>query len=281
MVVSAMLAFIVLALMAVFNSTQTAFRAGITQTGVQESGRATVDLIKTDLEGMTPSDSAAVNFYSAVTNYPSPSSPFFQSLVGSSSGQMRANVLENFFILSSANVNGRPSWVGTGYLVSTNSPDGTLYPLYRFSMTTNMMAADPLSLYTSFISTPFTNSPPWSHLMDGVADLTVRAFDANGRWITNDLSVTNAIFTNWVQVNPPYSFAPSEPSLFYMFSNVVPVSVEVELGVLEDRTLQRAESLPNVAPLWSQSNYLAGHAGQVHIFRQRAWIRNVDPSAYQ
>jgi hypothetical protein len=57
--------------------------------------------------------------------------------------------------------------------------------------------------------------------------------------------------------------------------------VEINLGVLEDRTLQRAESLPNLPPAWAQSNYLAGHVGQVHLFRQRVWIRNVDPSAYQ
>jgi hypothetical protein len=62
-----------------------------------------------------------------------------------------------------------------------------------------------------------------------------------------------------------------------MFSNTVPASVEVELGVLEDRTLQRAESLSGAV----QTAYLWNHAGQVHIFRQRAWIRNVDPSAYQ
>ena len=68
---------------------------------------------------------------------------------------------------------------------------------------------------------------------------------------------------------------------FYMFSNTLPASVEIDLGVLEDRAIQRALSLPKVPPGWAQSNYLAGRAGQVHVFRQRVWIRNVDPSAYQ
>jgi hypothetical protein len=36
-----------------------------------------------------------------------------------------------------------------------------------------------------------------------------------------------------------------------------------------------------VPPAWSQSNYLAQQAGKMHVFRQRVWIRNVDPSAYQ
>jgi hypothetical protein len=57
--------------------------------------------------------------------------------------------------------------------------------------------------------------------------------------------------------------------------------VEIQLGLLEDRVLQRAESLPDEAPVWSRSNYLAQQAGKMHVFRQRVWIRNVDPSAYQ
>jgi hypothetical protein len=64
---------------------------------------------------------------------------------------------------------------------------------------------------------------------------------------------------------------------FYMFSNSLPASVEIEMATLEDRTLQRAESLPFQA----QTNYLAQQAGKVHVFRQRVSIPNVDPSAYQ
>jgi hypothetical protein len=64
-----------------------------------------------------------------------------------------------------------------------------------------------------------------------------------------------------------------------MFSNTLPASVEIEMGVLEDRTLQRAESLIPLAS--AQANYLAGAAGKVHVFRQRVSIPNVDPSAYQ
>jgi len=35
---------------------------------------------------------------------------------------------------------------------------------------------------------------------------------------------------------------------FYMFSNTLPASVEINLGVLEDRAIQRAESLPTWRP---------------------------------
>ena len=59
--------------------------------------------------------------------------------------------------------------------------------------------------------------------------------------------------------------------------------MEIELGMLEERTIQRAESLPDLTPVWARSNYLAQsqQAGKLHLFRQRFPIRNVDPSAYQ
>ena len=55
LVVVVLMSFIILALMAVFNSTQTAFRASLTQTDVLEGGRSAMGMIKSDLESMTPS----------------------------------------------------------------------------------------------------------------------------------------------------------------------------------------------------------------------------------
>jgi prepilin-type N-terminal cleavage/methylation domain-containing protein len=55
LVVVVLMSLIVLALMAVFNSTQAAFRASLTQTDVLEGGRSVIGLVKADLEGMTPS----------------------------------------------------------------------------------------------------------------------------------------------------------------------------------------------------------------------------------
>jgi type II secretory pathway component PulJ len=55
LVVMTLLSFIVIALMGVFNSTQAAFRASLTQTDVLESGRAAMNLITGDLRAMSPS----------------------------------------------------------------------------------------------------------------------------------------------------------------------------------------------------------------------------------
>jgi hypothetical protein len=275
LVVVVLMSLIVLALMAVFSSTQAAFRASITQTDVLEGGRSVMGLIKSDFEPMAPSfgvsnvNVGAVNFYAAVTNYVSPSSPLVQSLAGS--GQQRTNVLENFFILSRQNV----TWYGTGYAVTTNSSSGGFYSLYRFA-TNHPVAVNPAFIFTNefrkFLLAP-TNG---SHLMDGVVHLTVRAYDPNGYWMTNTYNFAGGQITTNKNVQFMLSPALGEVG-FSMFSNTLPASVEIQLGLLEDRTLQRAQSISGL----TQSNYLAQHAGQVHLFRQRFLIRNVDPSAYQ
>jgi type II secretory pathway pseudopilin PulG len=277
LVVVVLMSLIVLALMAVFSSTQAAFRASITQTDVLEGGRSAMGLIKSDFEEMAPSfgvSNGAVNFC-AMTNqyqYQRQSGPLVQSLAGSVT--QRTNVLENFFILTRQNT----TWTGVGYAVDTTSTN-YFNPLYRFSITTNAMARNvPAVLYTNFLNAILNASfNNMSHLMDGVVHLTVRAYDLNGIWMTNGYaSLTNLTVKN-VQFQPSTLGEVG----FYMFSNTLPASVEIQLGLIEDRTLQRAESLPNVAPVWASSNYLAQHAGQVRLFRQRIPIRNVVPSAYQ
>jgi hypothetical protein len=268
--------------MAVFNSTQAAFRASVTQAEVLESGRATMDLMTADLRAMAPSHGqsnavvngvfipGAANFVAWVTGYALPPSPLIQPLVGG--GGTRTNVLENFFILSRQN----QTWTGVGYAVNTSS-SSALYPLYRFSMSASA-AFSPWLLYSNFNNA--LGSGAWtnmSHLMDGVVALTVRPYDVNGGLMTNDVTYSGGQYVTNENV---FYFLPALGQVgFVMFSNTLPASVEIEMGVLEDRTLQRAESLSG--SFQAQSNYLAGSAGAVHVFRQRIAIPNVDPAAYQ
>jgi prepilin-type N-terminal cleavage/methylation domain-containing protein len=285
LVVVTLLSLIVLALMAVFNSTQRAFRASITQTDVLESGRAAMDLIATDLRQMSPSLGASnylangnsvianlqnglvpVNFYAGINlNY----QPLVQSLAASS--LHRTNVLEYFFILSRQN----QTWTGTGYVVDPNSTN-YINPLYRFSASTNVQAASPAVLYTNFTTqVAYANFSGMSHVMDGVVHLTVRPYDNNGYWMTNNYIFAQGSTNGNVLFQTP---ALGEVG-FYMLSNALPASVEIQLGALEDRTLQRAESLAFNSS--TRSNYLAQQSGKLHVFRQRVSISNVDPAAYQ
>jgi len=284
MVVVVLLALIVIALMSVFNITQNAFRASVTQADVMESGRATMDLMAGDLRAMAPSSgqsnnvTGAVNFYAAVTNFASPPSPLIQPMVGGNSTRM--NVLENLLILSRGSASGVATWYGVGYAVATNAPSGSLYSLYRFATSHPVAAVDPAFLFNEFRTNFLTSITNGSHLMDGVVALTVRAYDVNGGLMTNNITYSGA----QTATNKNVLYFPSGPPAlgqigFAMFSNTLPASVEIEMGVLEDRALQRAASLGG--SYQAQTNYLAGCAGQVHVFRQRVSIPNVDPAAYQ
>lgn len=302
MVVIGLLSLIVVALMGVFNSTQTAFRASVTQSDVLEGGRATIDLIAQDLKQITPSGGTSnapfafyyftnrdyVNFFSAANFYQNSGSnglPLIQPLVGSIDGARRTNVLQNFFVLGRENVNGHDTWTGTGYAVDATSVDS---PLYRFTMQINA-ASSPCSLFNTYMAALATNGftgAGWSHLIDGVVDLRVRAYDANGYWITNyydydgnrfPVATNLETYNNFSTYNPFVPLTLYEANL-YMFSNTVPSAVEIQLGVMEDRIQQRAESIP---VLNARSNYLSQQAGAVHLFRQRVTIPSFDPSAHQ
>ncbi len=290
LVVLVLLSLIVFALMAVFSGAQKAFRASVTQTDALESGRAVMDLIASDMAEMAHADwtsnltDPSVNNYAPVNCYiseksaglllPSPY-PLVQPLISSPSGAARTNLLEDIFILSKANISGVPSWVGTGYSVNTNLPDGTLFPLYRFYMTTNFSSgpSGATFLFDTFAGFQYTNSAQWSHLMDGVVNLTARTYDTNGVWMTNGYLFPQVMHVRFARFNPDLNGVTD--AVFY--SNAVPASVDVVLGTLEDHTLQHAEGLSGAA----QSNYLAGAAAQVHLFERRVPIRNFDPTAYQ
>jgi hypothetical protein len=105
----------------------------------------------------------------------------------------------------------------------------------------------------------------------------VRAYDDNGGWMTNYVTYSAGQYVTNQNV---FYFLPALGQVgFVMFSNTLPASVQIEMGVLEDRALQRADSLSGSLP--AQGRYLSGAAGQVHVFRQRVTIPNVDPAAYQ
>jgi hypothetical protein len=298
LVAMTLLSLIVLVLMAVFSTTQQAFRASVTQTDVLEGGRSTMELIASDLRGLVPSYGvsnytyySALNQYSygavnfAVTNnrtynIDSPFNlvyqPLVQALPAATGETRRTNLLENFFILGRVNT----KWTGTGYYVDSSSTSpNPLFPLYRYYAETNI-DANPVALYWNFLNTiggaQWTNM---SHVMDGVVHLVVRPYDMSGNWLTNGCSF-------W-QTNRPMNvwFSPPEwgevGCMFY--SNAVPATVEVQLGILEDRPMNRAASLggdtaPAATP--AQWSYLQGQVGHVQLFRQRVTIPSLDNSAY-
>jgi len=277
LVVVALLSFIVVALMGVFSSTQSAWRANMTQTDVLESGRATTDMIAQDLALAASSGVSSNAFFPVVNLSITNFSGYFaleQPLVG---GGTRTNVLQNFFILSHKN----NRWYGTGYAVYLSPTN--IYSLYRLG-TPEPGYLQPSLAYSNFnnfifnLQNGFLTAPNQAHLLDGVVHLAVRTYDVNGAFITTNRAniITNAFNMNSTPI-------PAYVNLQF-YSNSLPAAVELELGILEDRTLQRAESLPNDVPASPgdpRMRYLENQAAKVHIFRQRVPIRNFDPAAYQ
>ena len=149
--------------MAVFNSTQTAFRASVTQTDVLEGGRAAMDLMAADLRQMAPSLGESnslvqlrptfitaqppVNFYAGTNSMTS--SRWCNRCPAAAHADQRAGKL---FHLEPRQPE-RPARPGSAsatrvYLCAANA----LYSLYRFYITTNVAASpNPAALFNIFM----------------------------------------------------------------------------------------------------------------------------------
>jgi hypothetical protein len=270
MVAMVLLTVIVIGLMAMFNQTQRAFRAGLAQTDQLEGGRMFTDLLQRDLQQITATHQTnGMNFYAQIPNY----APLQMVLPANS--YSRTNVLENLFFISRYN----QTWSGIGYFVRTNSWVGgnvnLAGTLYRFE--TNVSSAqfigDGYRPFDTFLNS--TDRTSISKILDGVVEFRVRCYDPQGYFLTNGSST---IFSNtFVTITNSFNIAPGEVEYYGFSNNIVPAFVEVQVGVLEPAVLKRYNSIPD--PI-TRSNFLANHAGNVQLFRQRIAVRNVDPSAY-
>lgn len=313
MITVGLLSFIVLGLLAMFQQTQRAFRSSMTQVDVLENGRGAMGLIVGDVEQMTPSKFADFNIGATryrTTNCFAQFSPLFptplrQGLAGTSLGgqpgiqECRTNSVQNFFFLTQLN----QIWTGIGYAVLPPFKDAGLGTLYRFSLSTTRSNAPYLSAYfqgalqvamqNAAAGLPITNL---NRVADGVVDFRVGAYATNGFPLMVRGFTTNGVYTittNGViwpsnvysNVGKVYNSLAANSLTrgvadFYFMSNAVPAAVDLELGILEPRVIDRFGALPPAQPL-IQRAYLSNHLAQVHIFRQRIPIRNVDFTAYQ
>ena len=165
-------------------------------------------------------------------------------------------------------------------------PSAAAQPPLAAAQATPPLAAPPLVLFNNFIIA--VNNGQWtnmSHVLDGVVHLVVRADNPNGYAMTNtyQLNAGRSVTNKNVQFYPPVW--PGGAVGFYFYSNTVPAVVELQVGILEDRPLARAESFPPLPTYPYQStaqvNYLQQQSGHVHVFRQQVTIPNLDPTAYQ
>jgi hypothetical protein len=111
--------------------------------------------------------------------------------------------------------------------------------------------------------------------LEGVIEFRIRAYDTNGVWMTGSSVISNNFY--FIHDSPP-TVAPGEVDTYGFQTTSSPAFVELQLGVLEPQILKRYNSIPDPT---ARSNFLASHAGNVQLFRQRVAVRNVDPLAYQ
>ena len=304
----ALLAIMTVGLFAVFGQVQRAFRSGMAQSDRLEAGRAVTELLPREFEQIIPSGAPypnGVNFYARVLD----SKPLTQSLPGTSI--MRTNLLQDCFILLRQN----QTWVGIGYCVRTSDANGHLYlpetgsgsgqmgvgSLYRYSATLNVLRsdglpADPSQLFSNFVTYA---AQPGSTLIsnricDGVVHFYLGTYATNGfpivfgtrsgtnvAWFRPDAFSVNPFYITVrdALTVPNYSY-PGNLAALYFLSNAVPASVELQLGILEQPSFERYNSIgaPAARLAYLQREEISG---RVHLFRQRIPIRNVDPSAYQ
>jgi hypothetical protein len=223
----------------------------------------------------------------------------------------RTNLLQDCFVLVRQN----QTWVGIGYCVRVSDAQGRLVlpetgsgsgqlgvgSLYRFSAATNVLRSDglpsdPSQLYVSFRNACVPGSAASlnisNRICDGVIHFHFRAFATNGCPIVSDGSSARAFFrVNPFDISPVYNVVqqastlpnqlyPDNVAACYFGSNAVPAALEMEMGILDQHTWERYNSI--IAPA-ARLAYLQRPemSGRIHLFRQRIPVRNVDPSVYQ
>jgi type II secretory pathway component PulJ len=285
---------IVIGLMAVFGETQRAFRTGITQVDVMEGGRSALEIMAREVEQATPTrQRGAANFAVAQNGFigapllgysPATLQPYSlnQALPGGT--LQRQNILQDFIFMTREG----QEWKAIGYAVVYTNYIGSLYRYEtNYSAVSDGWPAAAYQAYNTFFSAnPVASSP--SRVLDNVVNLRVHTYDHLGRLISPNYNyLTNypniptlnldQVQTAW---GPRY-----DDVLVRFFSNALPAYVEIELGILEGKTADRARiftaDIQTQQALDNQRDFLGKQAGKVQIFRQRIPIRNVDPSVYQ
>ena len=270
MVAVALLAVIIIGLVAMLEQTRKAFTAGLANVDYQDSGRVALDLIARDLQQMAPANTGivyatagtfsgtnALNFFS--TNDPTTSTN--AGVMITVYGDRLTNTFQRLFFTTQYN----QTSYAVGYWLNTSGQPpgvGTLYQYRAVGPAGGAGSGQPL--LNDFYNFP-ADTNAFSPVIDGVVSFRVRAYDPNGNLITN--GAPNIVAAPMV-TSGDYSYAFS--------GNVVPAYVEIELTVLENKTLDRYRSMhrANAAAFWNN------HIGQMHVFKQRVSIASLDRTAF-
>lgn len=285
---------IILGLYTVFDQTQRAMRNTMSQVDVMEGVRATSDLVGRELER------AAYLPLPWYTNLYVSRSPFsrdveLQNLAG---GRLLTTVLQDVFFHTRVG----DEWSGIGFWVGPINTNLTaplsVGRLYRFTTNVSLAqvrrfeqnSAPNRSLQRNPLLTAFQSDRRFresSVVMDGIVHLRVIAYGAGGipLYGTN-LLTWDREFERVEEELPAGSrqsyllqAGPGESVLYQFYHRsfpTAPVELELELGVLEPQVVKQYLSIAMAQPA-AAADFLARHAGKIHLFRQRIPLRNASP----
>ena len=270
MVAVTLLTVIIIGLVAMFEQTRKAFTAGLANVDYQDSGRVAVDLIARDLQQMAPANPGifyanSANTFSGINSFNfftanDPPVPPMYSLLVTLNGDPITNTFQRLFFTTQYN----QTWHAVGYWVNTSGQPAGVGTLYQYRASGPVSAGSGLPLTNDF-SNFAADTNAFSPVIDGVVNFRVRAYDPNGNLITS--SASNLIAAPLIATGD-YSYAFS--------GSVVPAYVEIELTVLENKTLDRYRSMGSQ----NAQTYFTNHVGQMHVFKQRVSIASLDRTAY-
>jgi prepilin-type N-terminal cleavage/methylation domain-containing protein len=291
MVTVALLGFIVVGLTTMFVQAQRAFRAGMNQTDVLESGRAMTDLLTHQLEEAAPAG------YGGLTNFDVQFQAWSTNAMVAGSPP-RTNIIDSFYFLTHSNL----TTVLNGYVVAltnavlSNATFGTLY-CYQTnfpSSSTNLLLTAATNFETiaanAVNNVDGTNNsnidPSLFRVADGVIHFRLLPYTPAGNLITPTNSngtllyvYTNLSGTVYAATTNLTTPPPGENLVSTFTSNAIPAYVDLEIGVLESSTLATLAALP---PGPVQQRYLGDSmtTGRIHLFRRHVVLSAVDPQAY-
>jgi len=295
-----LLTLVILTLYAMFDQTQKALHANISQTDVMESGRSVMELIVRDIErARSPNLAGAINLAIQKADFvKSASAPDTFVPPRITDAKHRDYPLNSLFFLGQAQSN---LWTAFGFYVGHNAdaskpPDETLGTLYRFQdpypqSARGLAAADRfLAFYYYYdvlkassvsLNRPdpkndnylnrFHRATNSTRLLDNVLFFRVLPFGREGLPVDQNtprayFAATNPLAKGITVTNNPVSTQYSTA----FTGTALPSAVEIELGMLSPRLWTQ---YTNQASFDLKTNFLAKHTADILVFRQRIPLR--------
>jgi hypothetical protein len=251
-----LLVMIVVGLTAMFVQTQRAFRTGVKQTVVADSGGTVVDLVASDLAQMSDAQNPNItNLFWGWTQT--------NTTIQNQAGALFTNQAQEIFLLVRTNA----QWLGIGYAVSNTVAGGAgAGTLYRYLATTNApLTSNSLcdDFFASVVKQNFSGTN-FHRVADGVIHLKIRAFDQFGNENAYEYGHDNDRANSFFY---PVPFN-TNGSVLFVSSNDLPNSVQLEVAVLEPDAYAQARSLSGSGNATALTNYLAKTAANVHFYRR-------------